>query len=102
MAHGIQVVIACEDPGSLAEFWAGALGYIVQPPPEGFETWEEFAVELGIPEERWNDISAVVDPEGDGPRILFERWEVGGPSKRVHFDVNSVGGHAVDLSDEER
>lgn len=102
MAHPIQIVIACDDPGRLAEFWAGALGYIIQPPPEGFESWEEFAVAMEIPEDRWNDISAVVDPDGEGPRILFERWDVGQPSKRVHFDVNSVGGGSVDISDEER
>jgi hypothetical protein len=102
MAHSIQIVIACDDPNHLADFWAAALGYIVQPPPEGFETWDAFADEMGIPRERRNDISAVVDPEGQGPRILFERWEVGRPSKRVHLDINSVGGYWVDLSDEDR
>lgn len=102
MAHSLQIVIACEDPNRLAEFWADALGYIVQPPPEGYESWDEFADDVGIPEEQRNDISAVVDPEGQGPRVLFERWDTGRPSKRVHFDVNSVGGGSVDLSDEER
>lgn len=102
MAHPIQIVIACEDPNGLAEFWAAALEYVLQPPPEGFESWEDFADEMGIPEERWNDISAVVDPEGVGPRILFERWDGGTPNKRVHFDVNAVGGGGVDLDDDER
>ncbi|MGI8518763.1 MAG: VOC family protein [Acidimicrobiia bacterium] len=37
MSLSIQVVFACLDPNRLAEFWAEALGYIVQPPPEGFE-----------------------------------------------------------------
>ena len=36
----------------------------MQPPPEGFESWDAFAKEVGIPEEKWNDVSAVVDPDG--------------------------------------
>jgi catechol 2,3-dioxygenase-like lactoylglutathione lyase family enzyme len=102
VAHSLQVVIACDDPNRLAEFWAAALGYIMQPPPEGHESWEAFADEMGIPEERRNDIRAVVDPDDVGPRILFERWDVGQPSRRVHLDINSVGGAMVELSDEER
>lgn len=74
----------------MAEFWAGALGYIVQPPPSGFDTWDEFADSVGIPPERRNDLSAVVDPDGNGPRVLFERWDGGEANKRVHLDVNAV------------
>ncbi|NNC73974.1 MAG: VOC family protein [Acidimicrobiia bacterium] len=102
MAHSLQIVFACADPGRLAEFWAGALGYELQPPPPGFDSWEAFATEVGIPEERWNDISAAVDPDGDGPRLLFERWDGGSPNQRVHIDVNAVGGSGVDLTDEAR
>jgi catechol 2,3-dioxygenase-like lactoylglutathione lyase family enzyme len=102
MAHSLQIVIACQDPNRLAEFWAEALGYVVQPPPPGFETWDEFADSVGIPEERRNDISAVVDPEGIGPRVLFERYFGGEPNQRVHVDINAVGGGEVELSDEER
>jgi hypothetical protein len=102
MPHSIQIVIACDDPNRLAEFWAGALGYIVQPPPEGFASWDEFAEKMGIPADRRNDISAVVDPAGTGPRVLFERWDTGHPNKRVHLDINSVGGGPVELSDQER
>lgn len=92
-------MIACDDPAVLAEFWAEALGYIVQPPPEGFSTWDEFADSVGIPEEMRNDISAVVDPEGVGPRILLERYDGGARSQRVHFDVNVT---EENTGDEER
>ena len=91
MAHSVQIVIACDDPARLTQFWADALGYIPQPPPEGFEDWDSFADAVGIPEEARNDISAAVDPDGVGPRILFERWDGGAPNQRVHIDVNSVG-----------
>jgi catechol 2,3-dioxygenase-like lactoylglutathione lyase family enzyme len=101
MAHSVQIVIACEDPARLTEFWAGVLGYVEQPPPPGFESWEAFADEVDIPVERRNDMSAVVDPDGAGPRILFERYDGGAPNQRIHFDVNVMGGGA-DVSDDER
>jgi hypothetical protein len=90
MSHGIQIVIACADPARLTEFWAAALGYVAQSPPEGFESWDDFADAVGIPEEKRNDIGAVVDPDGRGPRILFERYDGGSPNQRVHFDVNVI------------
>jgi hypothetical protein len=32
----------CKDPELLARFWAAALGYVLEPPPEGFATWDDF------------------------------------------------------------
>ena len=86
----------------MAEFWSGALGYIVQPPPPGFDTWDDFADTVGIPVERRNDINAVVDPDGAGPRILFERWEAGEPNKRVHIDVNAIADREIDGEEREK
>ncbi len=97
----MQIVIACKDPARLTEFWAGVLGYIEQPPPPGFEDWAQFADEVGIPPENRNDMAAVVDPDGSGPRILFERYDGGPPNQRVHFDVNVMGGRA-EMSEDER
>lgn len=102
MAHSVQIVIACENPARMAEFWAGALGYIVQPPPPGFDTWEDFADSMGIPRERRNDISAVVDPDGEGPRVLFERWDGGEPNKRVHLDVNAIADRELGAEEREQ
>ncbi len=101
MSHTIQVVFACEDPIRLAEFWAGALGYVIQPPPEGFATWDDFADSVGIPREKRNDLSAAVDPDGKGPRLFFERYDGGQPNQRVHIDVNAVGDRG-ELSDDQR
>lgn len=47
----------------MIQFWAAALVYDIQPPPDGFETWEQFADTVGIPDDRRNDIGAVVDPD---------------------------------------
>lgn len=102
MAHSVQIVIACDDPRRLTEFWAAALSYVAQPPPPGFDTWEEFADVVGIPMERRNDMSAVIDPDGVGPRILFERYDGGAPNQRVHVDINAIGGHEAGLTDDER
>ncbi|MDH3540988.1 MAG: VOC family protein, partial [Acidimicrobiia bacterium] len=63
MATPIQVVFDANDPVSLAEFWALALGYVIQPPPEGFDSWDDWARAMEIPEENWNDARAIVDPD---------------------------------------
>ncbi|MFD4670629.1 VOC family protein [Lentzea sp. NPDC058450] len=96
MAIGIQVTMDAADPGKLAAFWAEALGYVVQPPPPGFDSWEDFAVKNDIPFESVNDYSAIIDPEGAGPRFFFQRVPEGKTAKnRLHLDVNA-GLEAVD------
>jgi hypothetical protein len=92
MATPVQVVIDCADPGRLAPFWAEALGYVVQPPPEGFGSWQDWLASMGIPEPEWNSASAVVDPDGSGPRIYFQRVpEPKTVKNRVHLDINAGG-----------
>jgi hypothetical protein len=49
MAIPIQVVFDCADPPVLAKFWADALGYQLQGPPEPTAMWQNWAVEHGIP-----------------------------------------------------
>jgi hypothetical protein len=88
MATGIQITFDAADPPALAEFWALALDYVLQPPPPGFDSWEAFAEANGIPPERFGDYGAVVDPAGEGPRLLFLRVPEGKVAKnRVHLDV---------------
>jgi Glyoxalase-like domain len=101
MAARVQVVLDCSDPRRLAEFWALALGYEVQPPPEGFESWEAWLTSMGIPEEDWNKASAIVDPEGRGPRIFFQRVpEPKTVKNRMHLDVYAA--EETDDPDERR
>jgi catechol 2,3-dioxygenase-like lactoylglutathione lyase family enzyme len=93
MARSIQVVIDCADPARLVTFWASALGYKVQDPPAGYESWEAFLTAQGVPPEQWNSASAVIDPGGKGPRIYFQRVpEAKVVKNRVHVDVNAGGG----------
>lgn len=100
MAVSIQVAIDCRDPAALAAFWAGALGYIVQPPPPGFESWEDWLRANHVPESEWNAISAVVDPDGVGPRLFLQRVPESKTVKnRVHLDLNVGGGHDAPIDE---
>ncbi len=92
MATGIQVVFDAADPDKIAHFWAEALGYILQPPPEGYESWEQLLAEMGVPQSEWDKASAVVDPGGTGPRIFFQKVpEPKTVKNRVHLDINAAG-----------
>ncbi len=93
MARDVQITFDCADPAALSAFWAEALGYEVQPPPQGFTTWDEALDAFGIPEERRNDASAVIDPAGNGPRLFFQKVPEGKTAKnRVHLDVRAAPG----------
>jgi hypothetical protein len=88
----IQVVFDAAEPEKLAEFWELALGYVREPPPEGFESWEEFARSAGIPEEQFGEVSSRIDPVGEGPRLYFQRVPEGKTAKnRVHLDIRVAG-----------
>jgi catechol 2,3-dioxygenase-like lactoylglutathione lyase family enzyme len=97
MARDVQFTVDCADPARLAGFWAEALGYQVQGPPPGFESWTQALDAFGVPRERQNDASAVVDPGGAGPRVFFQRVPEGKHVKnRVHLDVRAAPGLAGD------
>jgi catechol 2,3-dioxygenase-like lactoylglutathione lyase family enzyme len=98
MATKVQVVIDCADPARLAGFWAEALGYKLQDPPAGFDSWPAFLTSVGVPESEWNSASAVVDPDGAGPRIYLQRVAEPKASKnRLHLDLNVAGGQDVPI-----
>jgi hypothetical protein len=89
MSTRIQLVFDTSDPERQAAFWAAALGYQIQPPPEGFESWEDFLRAQGVPEAEWRSSSAIVDPDGLGPRIYFQQVPEGKTAKnRMHIDLN--------------
>lgn len=97
MARDVQITIDCADPAGLAAFWAEALDYRLQEPPAGFESWEQALEAMGVPPERRNDASAVVDPEGTGPRLFFQRVPERKQAKNpVHLDVRAAPGLAGD------
>ncbi|MFF0308227.1 VOC family protein [Streptosporangium sp. NPDC004379] len=88
----IQISFDANDPSTLAAFWAAAMGYVLQPPPEGFGSWDAWADAQGIPEEGRLDWAAAVDPAGNGPRFYFQRVPEGKTAKnRVHLDISVDG-----------
>ena len=94
-----QLVIDCTDPEPLARFWAAALDYVLEPPPEGFATWDDYYRDLGVPEEELGlGTDCIVDPNGHGPRIWFqvvkERKTV---KNRLHVDIGVGGGRSVPI-----
>ena len=100
MYFKIQVVLDAADPARLAEFWALALDYVFEPPPKGFEAWEDFARSIGMPEEEFGDQAAIIDPADEGPRLYFQRVPERKIAKnRVHLDVRVADG---EIGGEER
>ncbi|GAA2910807.1 VOC family protein [Streptosporangium fragile] len=98
----IQISFDARDPAALAAFWSAAPGYVSQPPPEGFETWDAWADSAGVPEERRSDWAAAVDPGEGRPRLYFRRVPEGKTAKnRVHLDLN-VGGPSGTPPEERR
>jgi hypothetical protein len=60
------------DPPALARFWGEILGYVPEPPPDGFASWEDWLVKMKVPEDRWTSVAALVDPEGLRSRVDAE------------------------------
>ena len=99
MAREIQVTFDCGDPAALAGFWAEVLGYVLQPPPPGFESWDQALDAWGVPADQRNSRSALVDPEDRGPRVFLQKVPEGKTAKnRLHLDVRAAPG----LEGEER
>jgi catechol 2,3-dioxygenase-like lactoylglutathione lyase family enzyme len=89
----MQVTFDCADPAAQAAFWAEVLGYVVQPPPPGFDSWDRALDAWGVPPEQRNDRSALVDPDGGGPRVFLQKVPEGKTAKnRQHLDVRAAPG----------
>jgi len=94
VSREIQVTFDCADPAGLRAFWCEVLGYRLQPPPEGFASWEETLDAWGVPPELRNYRSAALPPDGEtGPRLFFHQVPEGKSAKnRVHLDVRAAPG----------
>jgi hypothetical protein len=100
MPTRFQLVMDVHDPVLEAKFWAGALGYVLEPPPDGFATWSEFWDRVGLPEEdRSPGPDSIIDPTGRGPRVWFHVMAESKTMKnRLHLDLGVSGGFGVPLS----
>jgi len=101
MSRDVQITFDAHDPHALSLFWRDVLGY-VHPGPPGVElapgadplaAWDEFLDRNNVPEELRNNQSALVDPDGRGPRLFFQKVPEDKVAKnRVHLDVRADGG----------
>lgn len=93
MATPWTLTFDCADPSRMASFWKVALGYVEAPPPEGFDTWEQWLTHFKVPDEEWDDGAALTDPDGVGPNISFLKVPEAKVAKnRLHIDVQVAGG----------
>lgn len=74
----ITITFDAVDPSTLAQFWATAMGYELEPertPPR-------------------DDLRAVIDPAGFGPRLLFLQVpEAKTVKNRLHLDIHAPIAH---------
>src|SRR5215469_396249 len=91
MPARFQLVIDCMDPELLARFWAAALGYVLEPPPEGFATWDDWRRDIGLPDSELGiGADSIIDPRGEGPRIWFHALPDAKVVKnRLHLDIHA-------------
>ena len=100
VAVNFQLVIDCTDPGRLSRFWAAALRYELEPPPDSFATWDDYWRDVGVPDEDLGiGADCIIDPDGAGPRIWFQVVPESKTVKnRLHLDIHASGGRAVPIA----
>jgi hypothetical protein len=102
-----QLTIDCSDPDPLVRFWAEVLDYEVQPPPDGFATWNDWYLSVGVPEDELDldgdGADRIYDPTGKGPKIWFQVVpETKTIKNRIHLDVYVGGGRSVPIEERKR
>jgi Glyoxalase-like domain len=93
MTARFHLVIDCKDPEPLARFWAATLGYVLEPPPAGFATWDDWRRDIGLPDsELGTGADSIIDPRSGGPRIWFHAVPDAKVVKnRLHLDIHVSG-----------
>ncbi|MEU9658918.1 VOC family protein [Streptomyces chartreusis] len=103
MEMTVQLTIDCSDPQRMVTFWAEALDYVPEPPPDGHPTWRAYWAAMGVPEAELpagaGDVpESIIDPAGRGPRVWFQQVPESKVAKnRWHFDLKVGGGRDVPL-----
>jgi hypothetical protein len=93
VANKFNVTFDAADAPAQANFWREVLGYVAEPPPPQFDSWEAFAAANNIPAEKFFDYDSAIDPDDVGPRLLFLKVPEGKTAKnRMHLDVTVTGG----------
>jgi len=93
MATTLQLTIDTHDPAPLVAFWCQALGYVPQPPPDGFDTWKAWYLSVGVPDDELpalgDAVDRLIDPDGVGPLIFFRLTPTRLDERsRIHLDLD--------------
>jgi hypothetical protein len=88
MASLNNITFACEEPVELAKFWAAALGYEpIEAPPEVVAEVEKAIAAGELDPTGW---AMLVNPDGTGPRLLFQRRPKGSTKDiPIHLDIHA-------------
>ena len=91
MPARFQLVIDCKHPDLMARFWAAALGYVLESPPEGFDTWDDWRRDIGFADDELGiGADSIIDPRGEGPRIWFRvEPDAKVVKNRLHLDIHA-------------
>jgi hypothetical protein len=83
-----NITFACENPVQLARFWRDALGYVELEVPAEVMAEIQGAIDRGeLDPEGWG---MAVPPDGDGPRLLFQRQpKTPTESIPIHLDLHA-------------
>ena len=102
----IQIAVDAHDPHALCRFWAAALDYeiedhhdqIVALAEQGHLSLDDEQVTIELDGRRvFATAAACVDPDGTGPRLLFQTVpEPKTVKDRIHIDVSPVAGSTRD------
>jgi len=88
MALSFGVTIDCGRPVALAKFWCDLLGYVEEPAPDGYASWQEYDAANGVTPAEAESGCTIIDPTGHGPRLYFQQVPEGKRGKnRVHLDI---------------
>jgi hypothetical protein len=95
MIGAIQIAIDCRDPHTLNAWWAETIGYDVEDHHEMIgeilaagQATDDDIVEIDG-RRAWRTAAASTDPDGGGPRLLFQIVPEGKRFKnRVHLDLH--------------
>ncbi len=88
MARLTNITFACDAPVELAEFWRQALGYEHLEVPPAVQAEVDGAIQRGeLDPTAW---AMLVNPDGGGPRLLFQRRPKTQPQHiPIHLDVSA-------------
>ena len=92
MLTPFQITVECEDAEVMCRFWSTALGYVEEPPPAGYLSWDDFLRANDITMPPAGSIGAIVDPTGVGPRVLFMRAPEQKIKKCLQLDLRAPHG----------